>query len=757
MDVLRTLTYEVTGRVARITLNRPRRANAITLDMPSELAAAVERANLDPSVHVILLSGNGDGFCGGYDLEGFADRRRDPGGAARADGSPLDPDVVYSNHDPSRPWDPTVDLAMMSRNVRGFMSLFHGEKPVVCKVHGYCVGGGTDLALCSDLLIIEDVAKIGYPPARVWGSPTTALWVFRIGPEKAKRLLFTGDSLSGTEAVAWGLATEAPSREDLDDRTEALLERIARLPVNQLVMMKLLVNQTLVLQGLPVLQTLGTLFDGAAPSHARGVRFRPADGGGGIPSGGPRAGRAVRRRRPLDLPGLRARSGLTAADAGRTVGRRTEDPMASENRLATGLDRRDFARRLAWGGAAALLARRGDAASGPSLPDTPASPDEAFWSTVRGQFLIPRDVAALNAANLCPSPAPVVEAVSNDRDLDHDLSPANRARLHGDAKETARALLAEFLRVTPEEILITRNTSESNNLVSSGLDLKAGDEVLAFADNHPSHLRAWQEKAKRWGFTLRVVDRIQPHPGPERYLGAFAGQISSRTRVLAFTHLTNTVGDLFPAAELCRMARERGVLSAVDGAQSFGLMDLDLGAMGPDFFSGSGHKWLCGPKETGVLYVRRDVQDRLWPSVYSLYGGATPLAKRLEALGQRDEPAILGLGEAVRFQKRIGQRAIEQRALELARALRQGLARLDGVTVWTPAASDRSHAIVAFQPGGLDPERLASALFERDRIVCAVRSGADRPGLRFAPHFYNSHAEVERAVAAVERSLSSGL
>lgn len=273
MDTLETVAYAVTGRIARITLNRPKHANAITFGMPGELAACVERANLDPAVHVILLHGNGEGFCGGYDLSFMAARAPDVAGKSWPVGSPLDPRVIVANHDPSRPWDPVVDYQMMSRNVRGFMSLFHGEKPVVCKVHGYCLAGGTDMALCSDLLVIEDTAKIGYPPARVWGVPTTALWTWRLGPEKAKRLLFTGDSLTGAEAVAWGLATEAPARPDLDARTEALLERIARVPVSQLVMAKLLVNQTLVAQGLPGAQALGTFFDGIARHTPEGHAF----------------------------------------------------------------------------------------------------------------------------------------------------------------------------------------------------------------------------------------------------------------------------------------------------------------------------------------------------------------------------------------------------------------------------------------------------------------------------------------------------
>jgi enoyl-CoA hydratase len=279
MDTLKTMTYEITGRIARITLNRPARGNGITLDLPVELAQCVERADLDSAVHIIALAGNGKGFCGGYDLVASAERMgdgRDPA-EARAfapKGSPLDPAVTARNHDPNKVWDPVIDYQMMSRNVRGFMSLFHANKPVVCKVHGFCVAGGTDMALCSDLLVIAEDAKIGYPPARVWGSPTTSVWAFRIGIEKAKRLLFTGDCLNGKEAVAWGLATECAPADQLDARFEILLERIARMPINQLVMMKLLINQTVLSAGLPSTQILGTFFDGITRHTAEGYAFQ---------------------------------------------------------------------------------------------------------------------------------------------------------------------------------------------------------------------------------------------------------------------------------------------------------------------------------------------------------------------------------------------------------------------------------------------------------------------------------------------------
>ncbi len=284
MSGLQTMRYEVDGRIARITLDRPERGNGITLEMPRELAACVERANLDPAVHVIGLAGAGSGFCGGYDLVASAERM----GGAPADsavtgqvGSPLDLGVIAQNHDPEGTWDPVTDFQMMSRNLRGFMSLFHSDKPVVCKIHGYCVAGGTDMALCSDLIVAEDQAKIGYPPARVWGVPTSMLWAHRIGLERARRLLLTGDSITGTTAAEWGLVSAAVPIDELNEEFEGLLSRIARLPINQLVMHKLAINQSLYAQGLQATQTLSVFFDGIARHTPEGFAFqqRAAEGG----------------------------------------------------------------------------------------------------------------------------------------------------------------------------------------------------------------------------------------------------------------------------------------------------------------------------------------------------------------------------------------------------------------------------------------------------------------------------------------------
>ena len=271
-----TMTYAVSGRVARITLDRPERGNGITRAFGERARALYRAGGSRPGGARDPAGGNGKGFCGGYDLVESAEGQGRMGeeGLSPPPGSPLDPMVMAANHDPSGTWDPTVDYGMMGRNVRAFMSLFHCSKPVVCKVHGFCVAGGTDMALCSDLLVIAADAKIGYPPARVWGSPTTSMWAYRLGSQRAKRLLFTGDCLSGGEALEWGLAIEAPAAEDLDERTEILLERIARNPLNQLQMMKLLVNQSLYAQGLYQTQVLGTVFDGIARHTKEGYAFQ---------------------------------------------------------------------------------------------------------------------------------------------------------------------------------------------------------------------------------------------------------------------------------------------------------------------------------------------------------------------------------------------------------------------------------------------------------------------------------------------------
>jgi len=255
----RHLTYDVEGRIATITLNRPERLNAIARGMPQEIREAVEKANDDNNVHCIILTGAGRSFCAGYDLVDFAENRSGAAGGQDAQHGP---------------WDPMVDFAMMHRNTQDFMSLWRSNKPTIAKVRGHAVAGGSDIALCCDLVVMADDAKIGYPPSRVWGVPTPMMWVYRLGAERAKRMLFTGDLITGKEALAMGLVSESVPEPELNDRVVALATRISAVPKNQLMMMKLVVNQSVESMGLAQTQMFASLFDGIARHSPEGVWFK---------------------------------------------------------------------------------------------------------------------------------------------------------------------------------------------------------------------------------------------------------------------------------------------------------------------------------------------------------------------------------------------------------------------------------------------------------------------------------------------------
>ena len=252
-----TLRYDRDGRIARITLDRPERLNAISDRTPGEIAAAVAEANEDDRVHVIVLAGAGRAFCAGYDLKLFAEAK---GGNA----------VIQER----MPWDPIRDYAVMSRYTADFMSLWRSLKPTICKVQGYAVAGGSDIALCCDLVVMAEDAMIGYPPARAGGCPTTARWVYRLGAERAKRMLLTGDLVSGAEAARMGLVGEAVPADRLDARVEELAARMAGVPKNQLAMQKLMINQALDNMGMTGTQMIATLFDGITRHSPEGMAFK---------------------------------------------------------------------------------------------------------------------------------------------------------------------------------------------------------------------------------------------------------------------------------------------------------------------------------------------------------------------------------------------------------------------------------------------------------------------------------------------------
>ncbi len=248
--------FEKDGRIGRITLNRPEKMNAIDDDVPVQLQAAVLEAEYDPSVHVIVLSGNGKAFCGGYDLTTYAENKFE--------------NNVYQGES----WDPLVDYNFMWGNTQKFMSLWRCPKPVLCKIHGFAVGGGSDIALCSDMIFMGDNACIGYMSTRVWGCPSTAMWVYRLGAERAKRVLFTGDQITGLEAAAMGLVLKSVPEDSLNEEVESMAKRLASVPINQLTMQKMVINQAVEATGLSGTQQLATLLDGISRHTPEGHNFK---------------------------------------------------------------------------------------------------------------------------------------------------------------------------------------------------------------------------------------------------------------------------------------------------------------------------------------------------------------------------------------------------------------------------------------------------------------------------------------------------
>jgi enoyl-CoA hydratase len=244
-------------RIARLLLNRPERYNAISDAMPGEIRAAVEWANAEPEIHVIVVEGAGKGFCGGYDLADTAGQH-----------------IEHPCQQEKTPWDPMVDYATMKRYTEDFMALWRSAKPTIAKVHGAAVAGGSDIALCCDLLVMAEDARIGYMPTRVWGCPTTAMWTYRLGPLRAKQLMFTGDTITGRQAADWGLANQALPAAGLDAAALALAGRIAGVPLGHLAMHKMVVNQVMLHMGLEQTQQLATVFDGITRHNPEGLWFR---------------------------------------------------------------------------------------------------------------------------------------------------------------------------------------------------------------------------------------------------------------------------------------------------------------------------------------------------------------------------------------------------------------------------------------------------------------------------------------------------
>jgi selenocysteine lyase/cysteine desulfurase len=384
-----------------------------------------------------------------------------------------------------------------------------------------------------------------------------------------------------------------------------------------------------------------------------------------------------------------------------------------------------------------------------ALPAPVTPDDEAYWEVVRRQFAFGEDKVPMNAANLCPSPRVVAEAVSRmTHDIDVDCSSQNRLKF-AELREASRAALAGQIGASPDEIALVRNTSEANNTINNGFPLKAGDEVVLWDQNHPTNNVAWDVRAARYDATIkRVTTPLRPS-GTDELVDAFRRALTPKTRVLTITHVSNVSGLRLPVREICEIAHQRDIYVHVDGAQCWGVLQLDLGALGCDSYSASAHKWFVGPKEAGLLYIKAEQIDRIWPSgVAPGWGDDVESdlkgARKFESLGQRDDACLAAVGVTVDFHAALGPARVEARVLALAERLKAGLREL-GATLITPMEPELSAGVCI---ADADDERCRE-LFQRLYTEHGI-AGATTGGLRLCPHLYNTVEHVDRALEGVK-------
>jgi isopenicillin-N epimerase len=377
--------------------------------------------------------------------------------------------------------------------------------------------------------------------------------------------------------------------------------------------------------------------------------------------------------------------------------------------------------------------------------------DEAYWRMVQRQFPLEERLIYLNAANVCPASRPVMDRhIEYLRDFHANPSFQNRDK-YVEMRESLRGKAAGMLRVSPDEIAVTRNTSEGSNTVVKGIDLKAGDEVIITDHNHPSNNDSWKVRAKRDGLVVKTVPTPIPARSAEELIAGIERAVTARTRVIAITHLTSTTGILYPAREIAALARRRGIWMHLDGAQTFGTLDVDLAAIGCDSYSTSAHKWLMGPLEAGLLFVKAGRIPELWPSIVTA-GWAENLkgARKLEVLGQRDDPRVVALEASLDFVNLIGMANVEARMRSLAGRAKAGLAAIPGVELKTNLQPELSGGVVKFKLRNMATKKAYDLLWERHRLSTSSTPSGESEGIRFSPHIYNSFEQIDRAVRAVK-------
>ena len=374
--------------------------------------------------------------------------------------------------------------------------------------------------------------------------------------------------------------------------------------------------------------------------------------------------------------------------------------------------------------------------------------NEDYWKMIQRQFAVEEGKIMVNAANLCPSPYVVSEAVIDyAKDLEKDVSFQNRDK-YGELRTKALTLLAEMLKVEFSEVGITRNTSESNNIIVNGIDFNPEDEVIIWDQNHPTNSQSWEQRAKREGFKV-VKIQVPKQPSSQKELfEPFEKAITPRTRLIAFSHISNVSGIALPAKQICTMAASKGIYTLIDGAQSFGFLDLDLHELGCDFYTASMHKWTMGPKETGILYVNKSKLSSLWPSIVSVGWDESneTTDERLCILGQRNDPNIPGVAESLMFQMAIGLSDIEKRIRQLNAYLKESIQEeMPNISFVTPLNSDLSGGITIINWPEDTRIKVFGGLYT-DHGIASAPTG----GLRFSPNIYNTLEDMDRIVEALK-------
>lgn len=378
------------------------------------------------------------------------------------------------------------------------------------------------------------------------------------------------------------------------------------------------------------------------------------------------------------------------------------------------------------------------------------SPDGKYWEGICKHFLFQDDLIMMNNGTLGPMPKPVFNTLMKYFKV-QTTNPYDCYNFFPSLKGEVRNKLASFIGASPDEVAINRNTTEGMNLIAGGVDLKEGDEILITSMEHPAGLYPWKMKEKRNGITLTEVPIGVPPKNVDEIINTFEKYITDKTKVISISHTVFISGLIFPLKEISELAHSRDILIAADSAHGMGMLDLDVHELGIDLLASSPYKWCGAPTGCGLLYVRKEVQDKIWPTIASS-GWDRDTATRFETLGQRADPLIFALGEAMNFQNKIGRERIERRIKALARHLKDGLNSISGVRLHTSMDPYLSAGLTAFSIEGVDPGFIVDYVREKYNIV--IRTiGRDRDhtrGVRVSTHIFTNHKHVDMLLEGVK-------